>query len=153
MWSSFWSNPWNRENRSACICINGLKSCISLFFVWTPCNENANAECTKNGLLTKNRPSASDQQCSLMNQPGGAWHIHHLGSNIGQDNFKAAQDFSDEKKGANLLYPYANHGAGIFTYIYPTISPVLYVNIPYMEHLGYNLSQTFLPGRPTSYNQ
>jgi hypothetical protein len=28
------------------------------------------------------------------------------------------------------------HGAGIFTYIYPK-NAQMYVNIPYMEHLGF----------------
>ena len=30
------------------------------------------------------------------------------------------------------------HGAGIFTNIFPKNQPVMQVNIPYMEHMGYN---------------
>ena len=35
------------------------------------------------------------------------------------------------------IYPYANHGAGIFIYIYIIfMAQFLWINIPYMEHLG-----------------
>ena len=32
--------------------------------------------------------------------------------------------------------------SGIVRYIYPIDDPVLYVNIPYMEHLGYHSDTT-----------